>query len=1237
VTAAAGAGERAGWLTRLWSYARRHPGVVAAATAAAIAGALLPAAVPLLVRHVLDLLLADPDSDVRPWIGVLLAIAVAQYGVSWARRMSSARLGFGIQHDLRRDLFAALTRLDGRGQDALDTEQVVSRSVTDLAVVGGVLVFLPSVASGVVLFLISLGVMLVLSPLLTLVTLSVAPALFLVSRRTTRDLFPANWDASQRAGELVGSVDAAVAGVRVVKGFGQEDRELAGLEERARALFASRLRAVRLQSRYGPTLAALPALGQVGVLLLGGLLALHGQLTLGTLLAFATYLVQLVDSTSMLTEMLVVGPQAKAGLERIGDLLDAPAGVQDAADAVDLPAGPLGVEFDDVSFGHGGTPVLAGLTLAIAPGETVAVVGASGSGKSTLVQLLGRFYVPDAGAVRVGGVDVGRLRAADLRGSTGLVFEEAVLFSDTVAANIAYGRPDADRDAVVAAAVLAEADGFIQALPDGYDTVIGERGLTLSGGQRQRLAIARALLPRPRLLVLDDATSAVDPRVEARINARLRSVPGRTTLLIAHRRSSLLLADRVVVLDGGRVAAVGTVAELEATSPVFRRLFSPTAADGEAQVSANARLALNSTTANAATSPLLAGQSAPQGVGVSGSIAGAAVASPELLAAVAALPPATGEPAVPADLARSPEPDFTLRRLVRPVRRWLLVGLLLVALDAGARLLLPALVRGGVDRGVTAGSTAALVAVSSVALALVLGAWLVSGAAERVTGRTGERLLYLLRVKTFAQLQRLGLDYYEREPAGRIMTRMTTDVDALSSFLQTGLSTLAVSSLTVLGVLLALVLLDGSLALVVLAQLPLLVVATLVFRRVTVPRYAEARERISGVNAALQENVAGLRVVQAAVREQENRRSFDARSAAYLASRLRAHRTMAYYFPLIVLGSDVAGALVLGLGADGLRAGTLTAGVLIAFFLYLDAFLSPVQQLSEVFDGYQQAAVGLGRLRELLGTPTGTPQATDAQPVQRLAGAISFEGVGFGYPGAGTAVFRGLDLQIEAGQTVAVVGETGAGKSTVVKLVARFYDAGEGTVRVDGRDVRTLELGSYRRRLGLVPQEPYLSAGTVAEAIGYGRPGATQAEIEDAARAVGAHDALAALPAGYATGVGERGRNLSAGQRQLVALARAELVAPDILLLDEATAALDLASEAAVARATARLTRRRTTLVVAHRLSTAARADRVLVLADGRLVEDGAHADLLAAGGRYAELWASYADRPIENAPSSPG
>ena len=464
----------------------------------------------------------------------------------------------------------------------------------------------------------------------------------------------------------------------------------------------------------------------------------------------------------------------------------------------------------------------------------------------------------------------------------------------------------------------------------------------------------------------------------------------------------------------------------------------------------------------------------------------------------------------------------------------------------------------------------AIVFVSLVGLAIVLADWVVNIAETMVIGRNGERLLYALRIKIFAHLQRLGLDFYERELSGRIMTRMTTDVNALSSFLQTGLVTAVSSVLSFFGVLAALLIINLKLGLTVLSIIPLLVVATVIFRAKSSKAYNEAREKVSAVNADLQENVAGLRVTQAYRREARNRARFAARSDSYRVSRLRAQRYIALYFPFVQALSTIAGALVLVVATGEVRSGALTAGALIAYLLYIDLFFAPVQQLSQVFDGYQQAVVGLRRIRQLLAVPTTTPEAAHPRPVPRLTGRVELRDVRFRYDGAQRDAVRGVSLTVEPGETVALVGQTGAGKSTLVKLVARFYDVTGGAVLADGVDVREYDLAGYRHQLGVVPQESYLFSGTVGDSIAYGRPDATQAEVEAAARAVGAHEMIEALPGGYDHPVGERGRNLSAGQRQLVSLARAQLVDPAILLLDEATSALDLASEAAVTRAIGR-------------------------------------------------------------------
>jgi ATP-binding cassette subfamily B protein len=1240
-----------GWIRRLATYARVHRRDVALALAATILGSACQTVVPLVEREIVDRVILRHAAPLLPWLALLLGLAAATFGFAYIRRYHGAMVGLKVQYALRNEMHDHLQTLDLENLDRMPTGQLVGRANSDATLVQGLLGILPLMSGNLLGLILSLSVMVYLSPLLALVSLLVTPLLVVLSYRMRWRVFPASWDGQQREGDLAQIVDECVNGVRVVKAFGQERRELERLARAAETLYGSRMRAVRLQSRYQPAIAQIPTISQVAILALGGWLALHQRISLGTFLAFSTYLTQLSAPARLLAGVLTIAQQARAGSGRIFQLIDLPSRIADRPDAVELPRLRGEIQFDDVRLDYGGAdPVLRGLDLRIAPGERVAIVGPSGSGKSTAALLVARFRDPGAGAVRVDGHDVRDVGLHSLRRQVGIVFEESFLFSDTVAANIAYGRPAASTDEIRAAARVAAADGFIEALPNGYETVVGERGLTLSGGQRQRIALARAILIDPRILILDDATSAIDARTEQTIHDRLRVVlADRTTLIVAHRRSTLRLADRIVVLEGGRVADTGTHDELTARSPLYRALVGGSGEQVSGRIEALAA-GYDGTTA-AAWMPVVRSTDGRNGAmrtigpqalgpglgrGGGGSWRLNLAPTPELLARVAALRPVRDFPTVDLDREARHEGVFSLRRLLREFRRPLLVGLVLVVLDAAAGLAGPILIKTGLDQGVARGSEGVLFAASGLFLVVALADLIDAIAQTFVTGRAAERIMLSLRIRIWAQLQRLSLDYYERELAGRIMTRMTTDVDQFESLIENGLLSALVAGVTFVGVGLALVVIDTELGLCTLTIAVPLAIATVVFRRRAAVLYDQARERLAVVNGDFQESLSGVRESQAFVHEAATIARFHRLGADYLDSRVAAQRLVATYFPFVQFLSGGADAIVLGVGAGLVSSGHLTSGALIAFVLYIDMFFSPIQQLSQVFDSWQQTRVSVARIGELMELETVTPLA--ARPVLpgRLAGEIRLAGVRFSYPARGAAgaagavrrppeALRGVELRVATGETVALVGETGAGKSTIVKLLARFYDPDAGVVEIDGIDLRRLDLAAFRRQLGYVPQEAFLFSGSLRDNIAYGRPDATDAEVERAARAVEAHDFIARLDGGYRHELPERGRSLSAGQRQLIALARAELVDPAVLLLDEATSNLDLATEARVAAATARVSRGRTTIVIAHRLQTARTADRIVVLAGGRVVEVGSHDELVARGGSYASMWEAFA------------
>jgi ATP-binding cassette subfamily B protein len=1184
------------------------------------------AAVPVLQRSVIDDAIAARHHVLVPLLVAILGVGVVRFGSSLARRFVGGRVSYDVQLDVRNALYAHLLRLDLAVHDGLQTGQLVARANSDLSLVQQLLAWAPMVMGSLLQAALSLAVMAALNVPLFLVALLVPLATFWSARGLRTTVFPSSWDAQAKEAELTTVVEESVSGARVIRAFAQEDGQVQRFVGAARSLFGSRLRNIRLRAKMTAQLQAIPQLGQVAVLALGGWLALHGQISIGTFVAFATYLTQLVAPARMLAGILSVGQQARAGAERIAELLALEPTLVEQPGA--RPLGPVRGElrFEGVRFAHrNGTEVLRGVDLALAPGELVAVVGPSGSGKSTLCALVARLYDPSAGRVLLDGTDVASVTLRSLRRQVGLVFEESFLFNGTVADNVRFGRPEASDAEVEEACRLAGAHEFVAALPEGYQTPVGEGGVTLSGGQRQRLALARTLLTRPRVLVLDDATSAVDPATEERILGALRRLPQRPTVLVTSQRPSVLgLVDRVAVLDDGRIQAVGTPAEVARRSPWFRT-FADLGGDGTRPgAGRRARAHQDRRPLAVAGPPGPFGWGGPRrggGGGGGGWVALLGTPPPAMAARIAQLPPVSDEP--PVDEAREVQARgaLRLRDFVRQWRGPLAIGLVLVGLDALLGLAGPLLVRSGIDDGVVGHDGPALLAASLAFLAVTLVAWWDQWAETIWTGRTGESMLYALRVRLFAHLQRLGMDFYEREPAGRIVTRMTSDIQTLSQLLQNGLVSALVGVASVLGIAAVLFALDVRLALAALAVLPVLVAATVGYRLVAARAYDRQREQVAAVNAHLQESVAGVKVVQALGREQAGLETFQEIGLAYRRASLTALGVQALYVALADLLATVATVAVLWVGGDLVRSHALAVGALVAFLLYVTQLFAPVQQLAQTYDTYQRALAGLRKISGVLAEEPSVASRPGARRVERLRGELALAGVSFRYPGASRLALAEVDLEIPGGQRLALVGETGAGKSTLVKLLARFLDPTEGRVLADGMDLRDLDLQSYRAQLGFVPQEPFLFSATIRDNIAFGRPGASQADVEAAARAVGAHEVIEALPGGYEHVVGERGRSLSAGERQLVCLARALLVDPAVLLLDEATANLDPALDAQVQEAITAVAAGRTTVVIAHRLSTAEQMDRVVVVASGRVVEDGTHAELVGAGGWYQRSW----------------
>jgi ATP-binding cassette subfamily B protein len=565
-----------------------------------------------------------------------------------------------------------------------------------------------------------------------------------------------------------------------------------------------------------------------------------------------------------------------------------------------------------------------------------------------------------------------------------------------------------------------------------------------------------------------------------------------------------------------------------------------------------------------------------------------------------------------------------LARLTAPYKARTILSVFSLLAATATALAPPFLAKYAVDDGIRRHDLTALWWIVGLFLLAGLANWGMSYLQTYLTGWVGERILADLRNKLFGHLQRLSLGFYERTRAGVIISRLTNDVEALDQLVTDGVATLVQSTLTLGGTAILLFILDWRLALATLAVIPFMSIATIIFRVRSTRAYRAVRERLGLVTATLAEDIAGMRMVQAFTREEQNISNFRSVSERYRDSNMETVVLNGWYFPFVDLLSSVALAVVVGYGGHLYFQDSVTIGTLFAFMLYVQNFFDPIQQLSQLYNTFLSATAALDKIMDVLDEEPEVLDRPGSTPLPQVEGHVRFEAVRFSYR-TGPEVLHGLDLDVPAGTTVALVGHTGAGKSTIAKLLARFYDPTSGRITIDGHDLRDVTQASLRRQLGIVPQEGFLFAGTVTENIAFGRPDAAPEEVVRAAQAVGAHEFILRLEDGYETQLGERGSRLSLGQRQLVALARALLADPRLLILDEATSSVDIGTERKIEQALRLLLAGRTAFIIAHRLSTIRDADLIVVLEQGQIVEQGSHDELLQRRGLYTSLYGDWA------------
>ncbi len=1180
------------------------------------AGAVLTILIPRFTGQAIDLALGSGQHSAL----VFLALAILVAGIlrslfSYGQGYLAEFLSNKVAYDLRNTIYNRLQTLSYAFHDRAQTGQLMSRATSDVESVRMFVGFALLRGFYFVLLMVAITVvLLLLNWKLALISLSVLP---FISFRTVviNQKLRVLWTKIQQGiGDLGTILQENLTGVRVVRAFAREDFESRKFHNQAEAIYNQEIEANNLLASNSPAMSFALLLAMGVVLWYGGRLVIAGSLTQGELAQFLIYLVMLSTPVYILGWLSILFSRAMASGKRIFEIIDQVSPVREKSGAIDIHKIKGLVRFEDVSFSYDshGT-ALKDASFEAQPGQIIALVGASGSGKSTIANLIPRFYDVTAGRITIDNTDIRDMTLTSLRSHVGIVHQDTFLFSATIRENISYGKPNASLEEIMEAAKTARLHDFVMSLPDGYETWVGERGITLSGGQKQRLAVARTILLNPRILIMDDSTSSLDAETEYLLQQALAELPaGRTTFIIAHRLRSVHMADLILVLKDGQIIERGKHAKLLATNGLYQQLYGLQFEQQEAFTKPVATVQVEGESAS-----VFPEESEYQTTHIRSEQTSSLRISDDVV---------YGKPYDSRVFSR-------LARYFAPYKVALPLTIVATLLYTFTIVANPYLVGVAEDNYIVAGNLSGL----NIIVLIFIGVALLNGlsyyAQIRAEARLGQSILLNLRSQLFNHLQRLSLRFIEGNEVGRVMSRVQDDVGEVGDFLDSGVFWVAGEFVSLIAIIIALFAMNLTLALLTLTVVPLLFLFIVLWQTTARRSFIKVRQALAPVNAALQENISGVRVIQSLSREDLNSQHFEKVNYNHFDANIQAARFSAVMMPGVELLLALSTVIIVFYGGTGVLSGTLLVGTLLAFILYMQNFFDPIRSLTMEYSQLQMAMASGARVFELLDVK---PEMTGGKTKPgRINGDIKFEGVTFSYEPE-VEVLHNIDLHIPQGKTVALVGPTGAGKSTIVSLIARFYDVDKGRILIDGYDLRHIDLDGYRRQLGLVLQDPFLFSGTVRDNILYGNLEATEDEIISASKTVGAHDFILRLEKGYDTEVQERGQNLSMGQRQLISFARALLADPAILLLDEATASVDSYSEHVLQEGLQHLLKGRTTVVIAHRLSTIRDADLIIVINHGRLVEQGQHEGLLRRGGLYARLYEMiYANVGVRTKPLS--